>query len=300
MQSLELTFTNKIEAKDTEMRDSLLPLQIAGVSCRCGYFKNKDFIILESELQNISVSLQKGMDGLGAYILKNHEKNIESAIGRVNDSKVNGNLVLFTGNITSDPETAQKIKNGVLQSSSVGLRVERVVCSICGKTYGSCSHLLGVEYDTMTMEASNVLEKPICAMIGKGITAVEQSIVLFPAIREATVASLSMSEELENIQKFKIKLDEKNRALNLARSELEKVSKEKKELEKKMYCKKKGIDYQPIFEKYSLDEIVELVKIAKQVKTFETQAQGKVPDDDSKYSHRDREKEMLKKQIFGE
>jgi len=210
MNKIELSYFNKIEFDDKRAEDNekILPLPVKGVSVKKGYIKDKNFIITSKEINNIVSTLKKGIDGNGAYILKDHGyksaslfggmKSVDTLIGRINNAKNIDGVVHYSGVVSSDEELAKKIKNKLITASSVSLRAENVYCSICGAEYGTCNHLLGQEYPDEGLHES--VEEFIdemggvakAALVGENLTAVEQSVVLFPAVEEATVSAFSM------------------------------------------------------------------------------------------------------------
>jgi len=72
MKTFDLSFISKIEMEEKHKNSTDLPLPVHGLSVRAGYIKNKQFIIREQELPNIAKTLREGVDGTGAYILKDH------------------------------------------------------------------------------------------------------------------------------------------------------------------------------------------------------------------------------------
>lgn len=214
---VELNLNSNLEFKDQDEEDGL---PVNGMSCKSGYIKDKDFIIPMEELENIAKTLKEGVDGLGAYILKDHGytapflgKSVDKLVGRINNTEIKGNLLLYFGRIHDKP-LEEKIKKRIVTSSSVGLQVDKVFCSICGKEYGhpECTHLLGKEYadEPIHEMAQPYIEemggKNIASMVGRGISGREQSIVLFPAIAGASVGFSEESESyINDIENKKIK-----------------------------------------------------------------------------------------------
>ena len=130
-------------------------------------------------------------------------KSVDSVVGRITSSNVDGDEVLYEGRI-EDRDLVEKIRRKLVTSSSVGLKVNTMFCSICGKPYGdtSCNHLLGREYpnERLTELARPYLDTPIGAIVGSDIEAREQSIVLYPAIEGASIG-LNFSEETNDVIK---------------------------------------------------------------------------------------------------
>jgi len=213
---MDLSYYSKIDMSSNEKVSSGLPLNISGVSVRAGYIKSKNFIIPQKELENISKSLAEGIDGTGAYILKDHGyrsagfmvyKSVDALAGKIDSASVNGKDVMYKGRI-EDADLAHKIRKGLVSTSSAGLRVNRVYCSICGEDYGKCNHRLGTQYpdENLHESVSEYLEDmdgiPTAALVGEDIRAIEQSVVLFPAIPSASARpelSLEFSEDTETI-----------------------------------------------------------------------------------------------------
>lgn len=212
---MEVSFDTKIELDDEDKKDDSLPLMIKGMSVRGGYIKSKHFIIPHKELSNIAKTLREGVDGKGAYFLKDHGyqsaglmayKSVDKLIGRVSNAFKRENQVNYEARIETKDD-AFKIRRGLVTASSAGLRVKKAYCSICGRDYGDpeCNHKLGKEYPEEGLHASveQYLDEmggvPKAAIVGKDISATEQSIVLFPAIKGAKAEpfGLNFSEETE-------------------------------------------------------------------------------------------------------
>jgi len=208
MESMEITLNDNFEMQEGDSSAPLLPLMVKGVSCRAGYIKKKHFIIPDRELTNIASTLKAGVDGDGAYILKDHGglfgmKGVDALVGRITNAVPDGRLVLYRGRI-EDEDMADKIRKKLISSSSIGMRVNKMTCSICGLDYGDpeCTHRLGEEYPDEGLHESAVDYlgemggKPLAAIVGGDIVAKEQSIVLFPAIDGASVG-FNFNDELE-------------------------------------------------------------------------------------------------------
>jgi hypothetical protein len=250
--NINLTYSEELNFDET--KDNALPLKIKGMSCKAGYIANKHFIIPNSELDNIVSTMKNGVDGHGAYILKDHGDTgmfgagptVDSLVGRITDAHKDGNSVMYEGRI-ENADLANKIRTKLVTASSVGLKVNEMNCSICGRKYGDheCMHMLGKEYPEEGLQemAKSFLDKPIAAIIGKNIEAREQSIVLFPAIKGASVG-LNFSEESEKM---------------LSEVETEKVKHLKEKDDKCEECKveegKNALTNEQVVEK--LDKIVE-------------------------------------------
>jgi len=213
---IELIFNaNQIELSESDKKIDMLPLMIKGLALKSGFIKSKNFYILDSELDNITNSLKIGLDGSGAYILKNHgvqtltgqDKNTDSLVGKITDSKRTGKSVTYSGRI-EDADIATKIRKGLVNSSSIGLSVGSAYCSVCGKEYGSadCNHRLGELYPDEGLapefkQLSQELGGERAVIVGKDVGAKELSIVLFPAIPGASAHPMSMSFD-ENTEKL--------------------------------------------------------------------------------------------------
>ena len=209
MMEINLSYDSQIDF-DGGADSTGLPLHVKGLSCKAGYIKSKHFIIPDNELENIAATLKKGIDGHGAYILKDHGfeggpwvKTVDKLVGRITDAEKKGRVVNYEGRI-EDADMAAKIRNKLITSSSVGLKVNKMFCSICGREYGDddCTHRLGKEYKSEGLHkiAKKYLKemggKPIAAIVGAEMEGREQAIVLFPAIPGSSVG-LNFSEELE-------------------------------------------------------------------------------------------------------
>lgn len=203
---MDLSFYSKINMEDDEKTSSDLPLNIGGTSVKAGYIKSKNFIIPQKELDNIAKTLKEGIDGTGAYILKDHGyrgagflvfKSVDALAGKINNAWIDGKHVSYTGRI-EDGDLAHKLRRNLVSTSSAGLRVERVYCSICGKDYGTCNHRLGEQYPDEQLHESvqDYIEEmdgiPTAALVGENIRAMEQSVVLFPAIPAASAHPLGL------------------------------------------------------------------------------------------------------------
>jgi len=209
---LNLTYSSPINFGEED--DDKLPLMVTGMSCRAGFIENKMFIIPKTELHNIAESLSKGIDNHGAYILKDHgytsmfsSKSVDKLVGRIVEGTVSGNTVLYKGRI-EDEDMAHKIRKKLVTASSVGLYVNELYCSICGREYGNveCRHFIGDQYPDEGLHdiAKDYLDdmggKVYAAIVGKNMEAREQSIVLFPAIEGATIgAGLNFSEDTQKL-----------------------------------------------------------------------------------------------------
>ena len=206
---IDLSYSSDIDFEVGENEES--PLMVTGMSCKAGYIKNKAFIIPLQETGNISKTLKKGIDGHGAYLLKDHGgggffggKSVDSLVGRVEDSHTEGKFVFYKARLEDD-DLAKKVKKKLVTCSSVGLRVHKMECSICGRAYRhpECFHFLGKEYpdEQLTELAAPYLEEmggvPVAAIVGRDIEALEQSIVLFPAIEGASVG-FNFSDDSQN------------------------------------------------------------------------------------------------------
>jgi hypothetical protein len=191
-----------------EPNDDSLPLMVKGVSLRAGYIDNKHFIIPHSELSGLARTLKTGEDGEGAYFLKDHGyesaftgKSVDKLVGRITAAKKVEDEVHYEARV-EDADMAHKIRTKLVTASSVGIHVGKMLCSICGREYGheECNHMLGQEYPDEGLHdiAKDYLDdmkgKPLAAIVGKKMEAMEQSVVLFPAIKGASVgASVGMN-----------------------------------------------------------------------------------------------------------
>jgi len=139
--------------------------------------------------KNIINSLKEGVDGNGAYILKDHgykggllsTKSVDLVVGRVTDSYGDeGNNIFYKGRI-EDEDIAKKIKSKLLTASSIGLHIGNMLCSICGEEYGSvkCNHKLGVVYEKSKIlpYIAPYLTQNKATIYARNVRALEQSIV---------------------------------------------------------------------------------------------------------------------------
>jgi len=205
---INLSYNSLIEFEG-EPSDDQLPLIVKGKSCNAGFIESKMFIIPRSELNNIASTLKKGIDGHGGYLLKDHGftggmfgiKSVDNVIGRINQTSVVGDDVLYEARL-EDADMADKIRKKLVTSSSVGLKVNQILCTICARGYDDpeCTHFIGQEYPEEGLHeiAKDYLSKPVAALFGKDIEGKEQSVVLFPAIKGASVG-LNFSEEAEKL-----------------------------------------------------------------------------------------------------
>jgi len=318
---IELNYVSELKVKDKGERDEILPLNVHGISIRSGYIENKKIIIKDSELENVALSLREGQDGNGAYILKDHEKKVDSAIGRIKKASKTENFVFYEGLITSDEETARKVKDGVISASSVSLMAENAYCSICGAEYGTCNHILGQEYEEIDQSVADYLDRNVCALVLSGLRAREQSLVLYPAVESANIQSFIFSEETENYieeltAKKKDRLEAEENMINDLKLvlEVEKLQKdnsklktkieilksEKEVLEKKLFCERKGIYYDPNFYDLSIEELKAVHKLSLEVANGKPIAQGYVYEDLDVDTERENKKTELKSLIFGD
>lgn len=210
MMEINLSYDAQIDF-DGDAGSTDIPLLVKGMSCKAGYIKGKNFIIPDEELDNIAATLKRGIDGFGAYILKDHgyegglgaPKSVDKLVGRITDAQKRGRTVNYQGRI-EEPDIAAKIRNKLITTSSVGLKVNKMFCSICGREYGDeeCTHRLGKEYadEGLHKIAKKYLDemggKPLAAIVGAEMEGREQAIVLFPAISGASIG-LNFSEDLE-------------------------------------------------------------------------------------------------------
>jgi hypothetical protein len=210
---IEVNFSaNIIELSEEDKKVDTLPLRIRGKAVNSGFIKNKNFYLLEDELENIVNSLKTGIDGSGAYLLKNHgvetltgtSKNTDSLIGKITDATKSGKNVNYVARV-EDADIANKIRKNLVSSSSIGLSVGSAVCSICGKEYGSpdCTHRLGQDYPDEGLApdfqqlAGELGSKAV--IVGKSVTGKEISVVLFPAVEGANAIPFSFDESTEKL-----------------------------------------------------------------------------------------------------
>ena len=148
-------------------------------------------------------------------ILHHNEKNGE-IIGRVLSAKYTDNntrsktgALVFTCNV-SDSAAKQGVKDGRLETTSIGVIAHDVRCSICGHViseYGECEHERGMKYDD-----------EICYWMIYEMEAKELSYVIVPSdiyahnLKFYSPEEKSFVEHLEN--KGVIELAEANKELN--------------------------------------------------------------------------------------
>ncbi len=105
-------------------------LRIRGVAVDSSVNRN-NWKISNTLLEKIVEDLKK------TTIRVNHGDSVTDVIGRILEASLEGDKVVFEGEIIgSDPTTAavkEKIMNGLLDSVSIGMDGFKVVCSICGK-----------------------------------------------------------------------------------------------------------------------------------------------------------------------
>jgi len=321
-----------IELDDSDRSTDTLPLQIKGMSVRHGYIKSNHVIIPNKELSNIARTLKHGIDGTGAYILKDHGyktgimgiKSIDNLIGKISNAFVRDESeVRYTGRI-EDEDISTKIRKNLVSSSSVGLKVERIYCSICGLDYGDpeCNHRIGREYPDECLHESvaeyldDMNGVPKAALVGEDITAKEQSIVLFPAVEGATMKQFNFSEEsqklIEEVEASKIdpELDETKiiQALEgivledvMAHNEAlktyaEEMYEDNLKLRKMLYCEVNDLEYEKLKD-LSLNEIKKVNELVESQINYKGSAQGFVAQNEQDILNT--RKEDFRELIFG-
>ena len=269
--NIDLSYIVPIELSDKEdpnIDPYSIPLNIGGMSVKHGYVKSKHIIVPKKELANIVKTLKEGVDGIEAYILKDHGykgdamfapmKSVDLLVGRITGAthKKDEGKVFYTGRI-EDKDTAFKLRRKLVTSSSAGLSAKSAYCSICGKEFGdeSCNHIMGKQYPDEKLHESveeylgEMEGVPTAALVPRNLIAREQSIVLFPAIEGATATPMGLNFSQES-EKF-IDQIEKEKESRLKMKDLD-ASELVNSLEKVL----KG---ESIIEKLSLDstEIIE-------------------------------------------
>jgi len=197
---VELNYVSDLEFAEKNEPEGV-PV-ISGIAFKTGFVSDRFVIIPDEEAKPIAETLKTGIDGKGAYIMKDHNHSIDSIIGRVFDSKSEGNLVYYAGRIY-DEETLDKIKKELVTKVSIGLRAKELYCSICGKKYGTCEHRWGMEYPKETQHKdyqkyiTDDTYKHTACIVFRDVQAVEVSLVSFPAIEDTSITQgISFSEEL--------------------------------------------------------------------------------------------------------
>jgi len=196
---------------------------VHGKSMNIGYIEKKQTILPKNQLKNIVSTLKNGIDGNGAYILKDHgykgglfsPKSVDMVVGRISNSKDDGKNVFYEGRI-EDEDMLRKIKSKLLTATSIGLHIGKMNCSICGRDYGDpeCNHIMGKEYpnDPIHDLAKDYIDemggKNIASVVCSDIRALEQSIVLFPAIDGSNIED-NMIDFSENTKLFMNEIESK-------------------------------------------------------------------------------------------
>jgi len=218
-----IDFTHDPEAEEA------LPLMIHGKSMHAGYIKSKGTILPYSELDNIVKTLKSGFDGTGAYILKDHgykgglfsPKSVDLLVGKITDASHDGKTVSYQGRI-EDADIARKIKTKLVTASSIGIHIGKFNCSMCGREFSDpeCDHRIGKEYPDGELHdiAKDYLKDmdgvPTGAIVCSDIRALEQSLILFPAIEGANVSENGLFHFSEDISEYLIKLDSEKEGIN--------------------------------------------------------------------------------------
>jgi hypothetical protein len=125
---------------------------VSGVAFRSGIIASKGVLIPDSELVSVTKSLK------GAPFLVGHSHDPRDVIGKVSEAWRENEIVRFRGAI-KDKDIAEKVRQGLLNSVSVGLHVDSFE---------------DIEIDGQELKRLN------------GITVKELSIVIFPAVEGAT------------------------------------------------------------------------------------------------------------------
>lgn len=322
-----------VELDDADRSSDELPLQIKGMSVRHGYIAKKHVIIPKKELSNIARTLKHGIDGSGSYILKDHGytggmigiKSVDKLIGKISNAFEIDGSVRYQGRV-EDQDIATKIRKNLVSSSSVGLSVERVYCSICGLDYGDpeCYHRLGKAYPDEGLHESveeyldDMDGVPKAALVAENVEAKEQSIVLFPAIKGASIrqeqfefseASKKFIEEIE-AKKIVPELDETKiiQALEgivledvMAHNEAlktyaEEIYEDNLKLRKMLFCEKNNLDYD-MLKDLTLKEIKRVNEVVESQIVYKHSAGGSVAM--SEGDVRAEKKEDFRELIFG-
>ena len=211
-----IEFSSELEGEENDHN-------VHGKSMNIGYIDKKKTILPKNQLKNIVRTLKNGIDGNGAYILKDHgykgglfsPKSVDMVVGRISNSNDDGKNVFYEGRI-EDEDMLRKIKSKLLTATSIGLHIGKMNCSICGREYGDpeCNHMIGKEYpdDPVHDLAKDYIDemggKNIASIVCSDIRALEQSIVLFPAIDGSNIEE-NMIDFSENTKLFMDEIESK-------------------------------------------------------------------------------------------
>jgi hypothetical protein len=164
-------------------------LKIGGMAVDDSQNRNK-WRILKEDLEGIASQLN------GSPIMKNHDiENVDAIIGRVNSSWVEGNKVLYEGEI-SDESLIQKILLGYVRFNSIQIAIPNAYCD-------NCTGKLGVkEEEASITDLDNAC--PRCGsyeMYLRKPLVLEQSMVAIPAYEKAEIAPLTFKASIDRALK---------------------------------------------------------------------------------------------------
>ena len=162
---------------------SKTPLNAEQVYCfsvrLCDDQPDRDFERFDTDALPVLAELFRGKTGI-----VDHDWSAERQIARIFDTEVlceNGAHYIrawcYLLRTEKNADFIAQIVGGIKKEVSVGCAVQRTVCSVCGKPYGSCEHRKGLTYDGQ-----------LClAVLCDPADAYEFSFVAVPAQREAGV-----------------------------------------------------------------------------------------------------------------
>ncbi|MBQ3357026.1 MAG: hypothetical protein IJG45_07955 [Oscillospiraceae bacterium] len=145
----------------------------------CDDQPDRDFERFDTDALPVLAELFRGKTGI-----VDHDWSAERQIARIFDTEVlceNGAHYIrawcYLLRTEKNADFIAQIEGGIKKEVSVGCAVQRTVCSVCGKPYGSCEHRKGLTYDGQ-----------LClAVLCDPADAYEFSFVAVPAQREAGV-----------------------------------------------------------------------------------------------------------------
>lgn len=127
-------------------------------------------------------------------ITDHNEWEVDRIVGRIvaaNEIEHNGTKALeFTAHITS-PTAVEKIRDGLWQTVSIGVRVSSATCSICGNDWAKgtwCEHERGMYY--VKDEDQETGKSTMCTWILGGLAGKECSFVTTPADQNAMIVAM--------------------------------------------------------------------------------------------------------------
>jgi hypothetical protein len=149
----------------------------------------------EYRLEELRESIPSWTTPYGKPIIVNHDEgDVHNIVGRivsVNETEHNGRKALnFKAHIT-DPTAVEKIRDGLWQTVSQGVRVKSAVCSICGNDWAKgtwCEHDRNSYY--VKPEDQDSGKSTLCTWVLGGLSGKELSFVTVPADQDAMITAI--------------------------------------------------------------------------------------------------------------